>query len=106
MEADGWARGERAGAAAFSAAVLGAVLWPLTQYRRPLRERVDGFPLSWYPMFSARRPRKAGVNYAVGVRADGTRRYCRPRRWARPGSTRCAASSTGSSARAGSRPTW
>lgn len=75
MRSDGWARGERAGAAVFSAAVLGAMLWPLAEYRRPLKERVDGFPLSWYPMFSARRPRKAGVNYAVGVRADGSRRY-------------------------------
>lgn len=75
MEPDGWRRGERAGAAVFSATVLGAVLWPLAQYRRPLPERVDGFPLSWFPMFSTRRPRKAGINYAVGVRADGTRTY-------------------------------
>lgn len=75
MTSDGWARGERAGAAVFSAAVLGAMLWPLAEYRRPLKERVDGFPLSWYPMFSARRPRRAGVNYAVGVRDDGSRRY-------------------------------
>lgn len=75
METGEWARGERTRAMAFSTVVLGAVLWPLAQYRRPLRERVDGFPLSWYPMFSARRPQKAGINYAVGVRADGTRCY-------------------------------
>ncbi|MGI9002446.1 MAG: hypothetical protein ACR2GH_12365 [Pseudonocardia sp.] len=75
MDNGGWRRGERAGVVLFSAALLGAVLAPLRQYRRPLRERVDGFPLSWYPMFSARRRRCATLGYAVGVRADGSRRY-------------------------------
>ncbi len=75
MKSDGWRRGEQMGVAVFSTAMVGALLWPLTQYRRPLKERVDGFPLSWYPMFSARRPRKAGVNFAVGVYPDGTRTY-------------------------------
>lgn len=69
----GWCPGERVRAAAFSAAVLAAVLSPLLQYRRPRRERVDGFPLSWYPMFSAKRSRLMSVTYAVGVTADGGR---------------------------------
>jgi hypothetical protein len=69
----GWHRGERARAAVFSAAVLAAVLSPLLQYRRPLPERVDGFPLSWYPMFSAKRRRRMGVTHAVGITSDGSR---------------------------------
>ena len=71
---DGWRAGERTGAAVFSAAVLAAVLSPLLQYRRPLASRVDSFPLSWYPMFSAKRRRRAWVTHAVGVTADGRRR--------------------------------
>ncbi|MGQ0776654.1 MAG: hypothetical protein ACT4NY_19875 [Pseudonocardiales bacterium] len=70
-----WLRGERAWAAIFSTAVLAMVLSPLLQYRRPPAERVDGFPLSWYPMFSLKRHRRAWVTYAVGVGADGVRRY-------------------------------
>ena len=70
-----WHRGERARAAVFSAAVLAAVLSPLLQYRRPLAERVDGFPLSWYPMFSAKRRRRMSVTHAVGITADGSRHY-------------------------------
>lgn len=70
-----WRPGERAGAAVVCATVVAAVLSPLWQYRRPRPERVDGFPLSWYPMFSARRRRRAWVTYAVGVCADGERRY-------------------------------
>jgi hypothetical protein len=72
-----WHRGERARSAVFSAAVLAAVLSPLLQYRRPISERVDGFPLSWYPMFSARRGRRMSVTYAVGITADGDR-LCLP----------------------------
>jgi hypothetical protein len=72
---DGWQAGERRRAAVFSAVVLGAVLSPLAQYLRPVDRRHDGFPLSWYPMFSARRPRRCRVTYAVGVRSDGVRRY-------------------------------
>ncbi|MGH3978841.1 MAG: hypothetical protein ACRDRZ_07555 [Pseudonocardiaceae bacterium] len=70
-----WRPGERAGAAVFSAAVLASVLSPLLQYRRPVTVRIDGFPLSWYPMFSAKRHRRAWVTYAVGVQDDGGRRY-------------------------------
>ncbi|GAA1172941.1 hypothetical protein [Pseudonocardia alaniniphila] len=69
----GWRRGERTRAAVFSAAVLAAVLSPLLQYRRPIPDRVDGFPLSWYPMFSAKRNRQMSVTYAVGVTVDGGR---------------------------------
>ncbi|MDQ3763441.1 MAG: hypothetical protein M3460_17975 [Actinomycetota bacterium] len=72
---DGWRPGERAGAAMFSAAMLAAVLSPLLQYRRPMVARIDGFPLSWYPMFSTKRQRRAWVTYAVGVQDDGGRRY-------------------------------
>ena len=71
----GWHRGERARAAVFSAAVLAAVLSPLLQYRRPLPERVDGFPLSWYPMFSAKRRRQMWVTHAVGITSDGSRLF-------------------------------
>jgi len=70
-----WRRGEPARAATFAAAVLAAVLSPLVQYRRPLGERVDGFPLSWYPMFSAKRRRRAWVTHAVGVTSGGGWRY-------------------------------
>ena len=70
-----WHRGERARAAVFSAALLAAVLSPLLQYRRPLAERVDGFPLSWYPMFSAKRHRRMSVTHAVGVTVDGSRLF-------------------------------
>jgi hypothetical protein len=69
----GWRSGERAQAAFISAAVLAAVLSPLLQYRRPRPDRVDGFPLSWYPMFSAKRSRRMSVTHAVGVTADGGR---------------------------------
>ncbi len=69
-----WRRGERACAAVFSVTMLVAVLSPLLQYRRPLPDRVDGFPLSWYPMFSARRRRRVSIAHAIGVTATGTRR--------------------------------
>lgn len=55
--------------------MLAVVLSPLLQYRRPLTERVDGFPLSWYPMFSTKRRRRPWLTYPVGVAADGVRRY-------------------------------
>jgi hypothetical protein len=67
-----WSVAERAWAAAVTAGVVGASLVPLRQYRRPRVERVDGFPMSYYPMFSAKRERFARVSYALGVRADGS----------------------------------
>jgi hypothetical protein len=72
---DRWCRGERAGAALFSVMVLAGLLSPVLQYRRPPAERVDGFPLSWYPMFSAKRRRRAWITHAVGVDSAGRRRY-------------------------------
>jgi hypothetical protein len=53
--------------------VIGATLWPIRQNFRPVKQRVDGFPLSYYPMFSKRRQATAKVVYGVGVRADGSR---------------------------------
>lgn len=73
MRSSLWERGERGRAVVLCGAVLGAVLWPVRQNRRPAAERVDGFPLSYYPMFSAVRPRHHGVTYVVAVRTDGTR---------------------------------
>jgi hypothetical protein len=69
-----WAPGERRRAGLLATVVLGAVLYPLRQYGRPRKQRVDGFPLSWYPMFSARRCARARIHYVMGVRADGGRR--------------------------------
>ena len=60
---------ERLLASVLSAGMIAAVLWPVRQNRR--REPVDGFPLSYYPMFSARRRAKARVIHLVGVDADG-----------------------------------
>lgn len=77
MDGHRWYRGERAGAAVLSAAVLGAVLWPLRQHRRAVAERVDGFPLSHYPMFIADRRRCCGITYVVAVRSTGTRTFLR-----------------------------
>lgn len=70
-----WKRGERGFAGVLSAAMLGAVLWPLRQDFRPKADRVDGFPLSYYPMFSMHRRRHGGITYAVGVTETGERRY-------------------------------
>lgn len=55
--------------------MLGAVLYPLKEYRRPRANRIDGFPLSYYPMFSKHRGPRARVAYAVGITADGTRHH-------------------------------
>ena len=61
-------------AVAAGAALLGAVLWPVRQNWRPRRQRRDGFPLSYYPMFSAKRKRHGTVTYLVGQTATGSRR--------------------------------
>jgi len=48
---------------------LGAVLWPVVQnWRRMPR---DGFPFSWYPMFSARRGKTSSVTCVIGVDLNG-----------------------------------
>jgi len=70
-----WARGERTRVAALGIVVLGAMLYPLRQHLRPPGERVDGFPLSYYPMFSKARTRTAGIVYVAAIDADGNRHY-------------------------------
>ena len=70
-----WDPGERGWAVLVTVTALGAVLYPLRQLLRPVEQRKDGFPLSYYPMFSTPRRQHAHVAYAVGVAADGTRRY-------------------------------
>ena len=70
-----WAPRERGWAALFATAMLGALLYPLRQYRRPRRERTDGFPLSYYPMFSTRRGETKRIKYVIAVRQDGSRGY-------------------------------
>ena len=71
---DRWTPGERFWAALVTVGVVGTALVPLRQYRRPIGERTDGFPMSYYPMFSARRGQFGHVTYAVGVTEDGGRR--------------------------------
>ncbi len=54
---------------AFSALLVGAVLAPIRQNRRV--DKRDGFPQSYYPMFSARRPARSTVFHFRGTDADG-----------------------------------
>jgi len=56
-------------ALAAAAALLAAVLWPVRQQTRA--DRRDGFPLSCYPMFTAKRRRNGTVVHLVGVTAGG-----------------------------------
>jgi hypothetical protein len=77
MNEDLWAPHERGRATIFAVLVMGAMLWPLRQHLRPTERRVDGFPLSYYPMFSKRRRQHAHVVYAVGILADDSRRRLR-----------------------------
>ncbi|MDQ3167331.1 MAG: hypothetical protein M3P94_01635 [Chloroflexota bacterium] len=49
--------------------VIGAILWPLRENWRS--QPRDGFPLSYYPMFTARRGRRVAVTYIRGVDAAG-----------------------------------
>ena len=58
---------------------IGAVLWPVVRNWRESPE--DDFPLSHYPMFSAKRPEKVRVTHLVGVDGDG-RRYLVPYKYA------------------------
>ncbi len=67
----GWIEDERH-AAAFSAAVLGAVLLPIRQNWR--EHKRDSFPLSYYPMFSTQRKERVDLLYVVGLTAAGERR--------------------------------
>jgi hypothetical protein len=58
-------------AGGFSLGLLGAVLWPIAQNWRP--EPHDDFPLSYYPMFSRRRGKRASVTHLIGLDAEGRR---------------------------------
>lgn len=53
------------------AALVAVVGSPVRQNLRPLRERADDFPLSYYPMFSAKRGRTGVVHHLVGIDEDG-----------------------------------
>ncbi len=55
-----------------SAGLLATVLAPMRQNWRSKAR--DGFPLSYYPMFSAKRKRHGSVTYLVGHTASGSRR--------------------------------
>lgn len=72
-----WSPRERKWVRLFAMTVLGAMLVPVRQNWRPAERRTDGFPLSYYPMFSKRRRQYANVVYAVGITADGSRRRLR-----------------------------
>ena len=72
-----WSARERKWVRLFAMTVLGAMLVPVRQNWRPVERRTDGFPLSYYPMFSKRRRQYANVVYAVGITADGARRRLR-----------------------------
>lgn len=48
----------------FSMIISVAVLWPVTENLK--NEPVDNFPLSYYPMFSAKRSATQSLNYFVG----------------------------------------
>ena len=55
----------------FSFALIGAVLWPIGQNWRSHPQ--DNFPLSYYPMFSAKREKVETFYYVVGLDAEGKR---------------------------------
>ncbi|MGO1561233.1 MAG: hypothetical protein ACTHW7_05340 [Actinomycetaceae bacterium] len=52
-------------------ALTALVASPIRHNHRPPADRVDGFPLSYYPMFSARRTRNGTVHHLLGFDADG-----------------------------------
>jgi hypothetical protein len=56
-------------AALFGVALLALVLWPVRQNWRATK--TDSFPLSYYPMFSARRRRRMRVTHLVGYDGAG-----------------------------------
>lgn len=58
-------------AAALSAVVIGAVLWPIVENWR--KEPRDSFPLSYYPMFSLKRQDATTVCFLAGVDGRGER---------------------------------
>lgn len=58
-------------AGGLSVLMIGAVLWPVIENRR--KEPKDSSPLSYYPMFSAKRSKWVYVNHVVGLDARGGR---------------------------------
>jgi hypothetical protein len=58
-----------------SLAMIGAVLWPIQQNWRDKPR--DNFPLSYYPMFSAKRDAIETFFYLVGLDAEGGRHFIR-----------------------------
>ena len=56
----------------FSCLTIAAVLSPISQNWRTNPN--DSFPLSYYPMFTAKRERTATITYLVGIDAQGNRR--------------------------------
>lgn len=68
---DGSLAREKGLAGVFSALLAGAVLWPVVQNWRERPK--DGFPLSYYPMFSLKRSDSTMVRYLVGLDAGGGR---------------------------------
>ena len=67
-----WAPGERGRAMLLAGVLLGAVLYPIRQ-NWSRSGKVDGFPLSYYPMFSAKRKSTFKVAHGVGIHADDSR---------------------------------
>src|SRR6266481_1767633 len=58
-------------ASVLTLALIGAVLWPIRQNFRPKPH--DNFPLSYFPMFSARRKAVENFYYLVGRDEKGAR---------------------------------
>lgn len=52
-------------------ALVALVASPVVQNWRPRPERVDDFPLSYYPMFSAKRGATGTVHHLIGLDAEG-----------------------------------
>ena len=52
-------------------ALVALVASPVVQNWRPRAKRVDDFPLSYYPMFTARRGASGTVHHLIGLDADG-----------------------------------
>ncbi|MDQ3767329.1 MAG: hypothetical protein M3346_08300 [Actinomycetota bacterium] len=60
---------ERAVAVLFCMSLTGAVIYPIVQNWKPKKR--DGFPLSYYPMFSAKRSETARITHLQGVCRSG-----------------------------------
>ena len=79
---DGSLAREKGFAGVFGALMIGAVLMPVVQNWRERPK--DGFPLSYYPMFSLKRSDSTTVRYLVGLDAHG-RRHLLPHTYAGTG---------------------